>query len=266
MTRTPVIMHFHLLSQFASPYAALAVMGACAVVVSSRTSEQWLMSSRWGERLAGRLHVIPNPVDIERFHPAVSGASIRAELNLHDHYPVMALVNALEEWKGQADMLRAMPAILAHFPTARLLLVGADRQADYSTTLQKLIDELKLYSAVKLLGQRPDVPQILAAAHLAILASWRDAYPGAVSEAMASGRAVVATRSGGSEDMVTHGETGLLTPPRSPEALAQAVIALANDRMRLRDMGEKGRARIVSLCSPGAFMARIEALYQACLM
>jgi glycosyltransferase involved in cell wall biosynthesis len=97
------------------------------------------------------------------------------------------------------------------------------------------------------LGLKADTPELLALyrkANIFVLPTIADCSPLVILEAMAVGLPVIATRVGGIPEMVIHGETGLLIPPNSPEALSEAIRELAKDPMRRRAMGIAGRDRI----------------------
>ena len=88
-----------------------------------------------------------------------------------------------------------------------------------------------------LLGHREDIPQLMAAADLVCQASESEALPTALMEAAAAGRPVVATRVGGSAEVVDDQETGLLVPPGNSAALTSAIETLLTDTQRATEMG-----------------------------
>jgi len=266
LTGRPVVMHVQDLFQRPGFYMTLARWGAYAVIVPSAAAREWMLRSRWSLAAAAKIRVIPSPVDCDRFPPDVSVTRVRDELGLGGRYPVVAAVGALEEWKGQGDLIRAVPRVLQTFPTACFLIVGAERrEGEYLGELRRLAVELGVGHAVLLLGQRGDVPDILAASDIAVSPSWRDTFPGAVGEAMASGLPVVATQAGGSVDMVKEGVTGLLVEPCQPTQLAEALIELASDADRARAMGRAGREHIEALSSPQVFIEQMTAVFHEAL-
>jgi glycosyltransferase involved in cell wall biosynthesis len=89
--------------------------------------------------------------------------------------------------------------------------------------------------------------------------------PNAVLEAMAAGKPVVATRVGGVPEVVDDGVTGLLVPPRDPDALADAVVRLLRDPNRMRRMGQAGLERVRRHFSVEQMVRRTEALYEELL-
>jgi glycosyltransferase involved in cell wall biosynthesis len=119
------------------------------------------------------------------------------------------------------------------------LIVGGGERRDH---LLDQVRRLGLDSAVRLLGPRVDVEQLLAASDLFVCPSvWDEALGFVNLEAMAAGLPVVATRMGGIPEAVRDGETGLLVPPRDAAALAAAVKSLLDDPGRREAMGRAGR-------------------------
>jgi glycosyltransferase involved in cell wall biosynthesis len=91
--------------------------------------------------------------------------------------------------------------------------------------------------------------------------SLKEAFGLAVVEAMAMGKAVVATTTGGLPEVVAQGETGLLVPPGDVESLAAAVVSLLEDRVQREQMGRSGKARAQDRFSLDASVAQMEQLY-----
>ena len=111
-----------------------------------------------------------------------------------------------------------------------------------------LVDQLAarpaLRGRVHWLGARDDIPGLLKSADVLVLASLWEGMPNVVLEAMAAGRAVVATAVEGTVELVISGETGWLVPPRDPEALGRALLEAARDPGLCRRLGRNGRARV----------------------
>ena len=119
-----------------------------------------------------------------------------------------------------------------------VLLVG---EGPERRAVERLVDELGLSANVKLLGNRDDVPDLLATAETALLASDYEGCPLSVLEAMAAGVPVVATRVGGVPEIVADGETGLLVEPGQPDALAAAIGSVLEDPSLRYSLGREGQ-------------------------
>ncbi len=199
------------------------------------------------------VRVVYNPVDLHRFDPAaVDGHAIRRELGIAADASVLAVIAQLTPWKGQDDAIRTVAALSSLAPHTILLLVGSAKFAGsgtqfdnraYERTLHRLVGELGLGDRVRFLGERSDVPAVLAATDVLLLPSWREAFGRIAIEAMAIGVPVLASEVGGPAEIVREGRDGLLLPPRRPGVWAAALGQLVTDRERRSAMGREARER-----------------------
>jgi L-malate glycosyltransferase len=197
--------------------------------------------------------VIHNPVDLARFHPgAADGSVVRRELGIDPGATVLAVIAQLTPWKGQDDAVRALAGLRDRGHEATLLLAGSAKFAAAGTQydnvaferdLHLLVEELDLGERVRFLGERSDVPAVLAATDLLLMPSWREAFGRIAVEAMAVGVPVVATDVGGPPEIVEAGVEGLLLPPRQPDLWAREIGQLLTEDGRLGAMGGKAIRR-----------------------
>ena len=212
---------------------------------------------------AGKIEVIYSGTDTARFHPDVDGRAVRRELGLG---PDQALVTqvGVRSWRGNDDVLDAMARVHAQAPDARLCFVGAP-----PPRIALLLDKARqrgLDGVVSVLGHRDDVPEILAASDLVVDASYAGlGLTGSLREALAVETPVIGTALEGIPELVLDGETGLLVPPRNPDALAQAILRVLDNPSRARAMARAGRKRVEALFSLEAKLTRTEALYHRLL-
>jgi glycosyltransferase involved in cell wall biosynthesis len=183
-------------------------------------------------------------------HLGVDGSEFGPDDEARAHGPLrVALVGRLIEVKGQVHALRAFRSVRARHPDAELHLFGEGPDEE---ALRAEAASLGLADAVRLRGVVPveTLRRELAAAHLALQPSVTDAQgsvegvPNGVLEAMASALPVVATRHGGIPEAVRDGETGLLVAERDEDALARALVGLADAPERRAAMGAAGRRRV----------------------
>ena len=167
---------------------------------------------------AERIVVIPNGVDLKQFEPNGDPAAIRAELGIPAASPVAGMVGRLSAEKRVDLFLRAAQRVASRVPESRFLVIGGGNLLE---ELKALAGSMGLQSRVVFTGARPDVGALLAAMDLLVLASDFEGLPNSVMEAMAAGRPVVATDLGGCRELVAPGETGLLFPAGSAEALSE---------------------------------------------
>jgi glycosyltransferase involved in cell wall biosynthesis len=207
---------------------------------------------------------IYNGVDAENF--STSGTRTTGQVlqpfGIPTDVPLVGSVGRFRPQKGYADLLVAMKQVKENAPTARLLLVGdAELQADLEAKAMSLgLDEVVTFA-----GVRTDVPEILTALDVFVLASLWEGMPNAILEAMAAGLPVVATAVGGTPEVVVDGVTGLLVPPRDPTALAQAITRLLDDPDLRQRMGRAGRERVLQHFSVEQMVKRTQTLYEQLL-
>ncbi len=204
---------------------------------------------------ANKVFTIPNGVDVERYGLLVDGAEIRARLGLPTDGRLVTVVAKLMEQKGHRVLLEALPEVLGRHPDVRLVLAGEGPLRD-----EIVARAAALGIAVHLIGNRPEIPELLAASDLFVLPSLWEGLPMALLEAMASRLPVVATAVSGSRDVVVPGESGLLVAPGDAPALAGAMIDLLTDRARAQRLGEGARRRVET-----EFSARTQAERHAAL-
>ena len=173
--------------------------------------------------------VVAEGLDLDIFHPLAPDPALRAALALGANEPVITLVGGLVDWKGQDVLLDAAPRILAHYPQAHVLLVGAayGRDPSFAEAIARRAADPALHGRVRLLGSRSDVAGILALSDIVLHTSTTpEPFGRTFLEGMALGKAVIASNEGGPLDVIAHGVDGLLIAPRDPQVLADAVLQL----------------------------------------
>jgi glycosyltransferase involved in cell wall biosynthesis len=176
--------------------------------------------------------VIRNAVDVSAF-----------SRSLHDRAtPRLITVGRLKAPKDFLTLVRACSSLSEGSFEALIAGEGPDRPA-----VEAEILELELEGRVQLMGERFDVPALLADSDVFVLSSRSEGLPMAVLEAMAAGIPVVASNVGGVAELVVDGETGVLVPPGDVEALGAALRRLVVDRQLRRRLGAAGRARAEAL-------------------
>lgn len=188
-----------------------------------------------------KLLIAYNGIDVDAFSPG-AGSEARAQLGIAEDALVLGIFSIFGPFKGQALLLQAMPRILEAVPNAHLLLVG---DGDIRDELEHLTADLHLEQHVTFAGFRRETLPFYRALDVYVMASTQEPFGLVTVEAMACEKAVVGTNSGGTPEIIVEQETGLLVPPSQPEALADAVITLLRDPARCRDMGKKGRQRVL---------------------
>jgi len=203
-----------------------------------------------------------NGVDLERFDEATGGEAIRAELDIPADAPLAVVVGRLEPEKGHPTLIEAWPVVHHHFPSAHLLVVGEGSERDRLEGLAAAHLRAEICCAsVHFLGRREDVPQILAAADVVVMPSYREAQGLAIVEALAANRPVIASNVGGIPEMIRSGENGMLVPSQDPSALASAIALLFRDRALATRLAHAGHALVHEKFCVDDMLRDIEAIY-----
>jgi glycosyltransferase involved in cell wall biosynthesis len=172
--------------------------------------------------------------------------------------PRVLCIGRLIPIKGHLVLLRALVQARSRVPDISLDIAGRGALAP---ALQAHARELGLDDAVRFIGFVSPVETAIESAAIVVAPSLGEGFGMVALEAMERGRAVIASSVGGLPEIVADGETGLVVPPADPDALADALVALAGDLPRARAMGAAGRERALSLFTPERCAAQIEELY-----
>jgi glycosyltransferase involved in cell wall biosynthesis len=189
-----------------------------------------------------KIVVVPNCLDLRRYESLTDDGAVRSELRIPMAAPIVGTVSRLgEERKGIDRFLVMAAAVLRIRPDARFLIVG---DGALRPRLETLAHTLGVHDRVLFVGERTDVPRLLAAMTVFVMPSLSEGGPYTVLEACAMARPVVATPVGLVPDLIRDGENGLLAPIGDSAALARAVVRLLDDdALRLR-LGVAGRRAV----------------------
>ena len=232
-----------------------------AILCCSDAVRRSVVSRIGGKR--DQFTVIPFGVDVDRFES--TSAATRRELGLQDGGVVIGTVCRLvEPKKGLSILLQAMFELKRRLgkPPCQLLIVGDGPARE---TLESLRDRLTLSRWVVFTGMRRDIPRVLHSLDAFVLPSLYEGFGIAILEAMAVGKPVIATTVGGIPEFVVPGETAVLVEPGNVVALANAIESVLSNPDRARDMGAKGRARVLAHYGISTVVRQHEALYETCL-
>ena len=208
-----------------------------------------------------KIEVIYNGLDFSRLQvPVGTREEIRCRLGIPAAAPVLVVVANLIPYKGHEELLQAFARVTESFPEASLLVVGEDR--GIGGRLRAMARELGVHEKVHWLGLRRDVPRFLAAADIYVSASHEEGFSNAVLEALAAGKAVVATRVGGTPEMLEGGRLGLLVEPNDPGALAEALGRLLADPALREELGRRARESAKTLYAQGRMVENHLRLYR----
>ena len=167
---------------------------------------------------------IPAGVDLRKFDSEISGEKIREELKVDSNQILIGKIGVVRGWKGHNYFLEAIPLILKKIPYAKFVIVGD------GPGFKEIKSKVKLAgidNKVDLLGHREDVPEIMAALDVQVLASFAgEGTPQIIPQAFVMKTPVVATKIASIPDLLGQGERGILIEPENALSLAEGVLKL----------------------------------------
>ena len=201
------------------------------VAVSEFTKKAWIQTCGVPEN---RIRVIHNGIDIDRFRPRRPARTVRRELGIPPHSPVVGVTSRLHPRKGHRNLL-------AMIPDAHLVVTGDGKSAE---PLQREAARLGLQRSTHFLGTRRDVADVTQVYDVAVLPSERECFPFALLEAMALGKPVVAWKVGGVPELVRDGVDGRVVPFGRDSRFVEAVRQLLADEGMARRCGAEAAERV----------------------
>ena len=238
----------------------------CVLVQSSIMAD-----SLRAEGFRGRIEIIPNGVDTERFKPEVDTAvrqQIRQTLGIDPSAPVLIYVGAIEPRKGSDLLFAAWAKIAPELPNAHLILLGPRLDegdpalAGFQRKLDALIHASGAAERVHFMGRVDDVVPYLQAADLFVFPSRREGLPNVVLEAMATGLPVVTTPFVGLSAELGQAETHYLLANFDAEHLAQRIRQLLLEPSLAEQLGRNGRSWVETHLDLNNILDKYAALYR----
>lgn len=221
----------------------------------------------------GKIHekviTIINGVDTDLFNPCVDGSSVRKELNIKDSEIIIGIAGRIDPTKGQLYFLEAARDLVSKYDNLKFLIAGdafGKRLIEYKRKLDEFIAENNLGEKVIFIGARKDMPHVLAAMDIVVLASDAEGCGRVIFESMSSAKPMVGTNSGGTPEIIQDKETGLLVPPKDSKSLAKAINVLLSDQEFSKNMGEKGRKRVEDYFTIEEHVKKTEKIYEELLI
>ena len=209
----------------------------------------------------GRLHTVyygldSVPTKIQRW-------SLREELGIRESDPLIGIVARLHEQKGHVYLLQAMKLLIESYPATHLVIVGDGPLRSY---LEAFTKNLALEEHVHFLGYQQDGAKLMHAFDIFVHPSLYEGFGLAVLEAMMVGKPIVATRVSAIPELVIHGKTGLLVPPRDVGALADAICKLLENPSLAKELGRQARKRAEEHFSVGKMVDSTVRIYHRVLV
>jgi glycosyltransferase involved in cell wall biosynthesis len=198
--------------------------------------------------------VVHNGIPLAPFERATPGG-LRKALAGDTSRPIVLTLARLARQKGLGNLIEAATRV----PQALFVIAGDGPER---AQLEAQASARGIGGRVVFLGHRRDAPELLASCDVFVLPSLYEGLPVSVLEAMASGKPVVATRIGGTDEVIQDGQTGLLVPPGDPEGLAQAIQRILADRPLAERVGVEARARVHKEFSAETVAGRTAEIYE----
>jgi glycosyltransferase involved in cell wall biosynthesis len=267
----PVVVHTfhgHVLRGYFGPlttavYRALERRLAAAsdvLVAVSEAVKQDLVSLGVAE--GAKIRVIPLGLDLEPLAGALPRGSLRREAGVPDTAPLVGIVGRLAPIKDLGTFLRAAVVVRQALPSARFAVVG---DGEERARLEQECARLGLGPSLFFHGWRRDMASVYGDLDVVVNCSRNEGTPVALIEALAAARPVVATRVGGTPDLLGEGRRGRLVPPGDPEALASAVLEALRGGEAVAARAREGQAYVMGHHSSRRLVDDVDALYRELL-
>jgi glycosyltransferase involved in cell wall biosynthesis len=241
-------------SSFARP--TRAVNGATMRWDDADLAVSEIVRDSLSEARRARTEVLVHGIDLDAVRSRADRLGVRAEFGIQDDVFVVGTVANLRRQKDYPNLLAAARLLADRGVRVRFLTVG---QGPLEAEIHAEHARLGLEGVVDLLGERADAVRVMSGCDAFVLASDNEGLPVAIMEALALGLPIVATAVGGLPEAVD-ATNGILVPPKDPDALADALGALAGDPERRADLG-RGAAATATRFDIGRTVERLESLY-----
>jgi glycosyltransferase involved in cell wall biosynthesis len=217
-----------------------------------------------GDGRAADVSVVYNGVDLAAFAPGESGF-LRERFSLGPESRVIGYVGLITRRKGIEYLIQAFDLVRKGYPEARLVIIGGHRtgEEDYLAELKALISSRSLDGNILFTGPLADVREALHSLDIVVLPSLEERCSRTLIESLACGKAVVATRVGGTPEIIEHDRSGLLVDPRNAVSLAAEMQRLLGDDDFREGIARVGRSRAEMLFDINANIEKVREVYRA---
>ncbi len=206
-----------------------------------------------------RITTVPTGIDLEKFSPAGPLAELPLPSGPPDA-PVVGMVSVLRSWKGHSTFLEAAHRLRDEGFAARFVIVG---EGPMHSVITQQIAELGLAEFVRLAGHREDVPDVLRALNVLVIASTRhEGVPQIGLQALACRTPVLGSDVGGTPEIIRAGDTGRIFPAGDAAALAAAIRAACTETAATQAMAQRGRQMVEGSHSLDHMLDRLEEIYR----
>jgi glycosyltransferase involved in cell wall biosynthesis len=214
--------------------------------------------------------LVHNGIDISRFQKSMTAfdrSKFCHNWRIPEESVLVGSVGAITPLKGHEDFLRAAVYVRRMVPRSHFIIAGVDGSAGQKirAELEKLVHKLDLSGRVTFIGRLDDITELYNALTVFVSASHTESFGLAIVEAMAAGVSVVATKTEGAQEIIKHGQTGLLVPVSDTNALAGSIIGLLNEKELRENLARSARASVSTRFSLQQMVDETVKIYSAVL-
>lgn len=192
-------------------------------------------------------------------------AVVRSEFGIPPEAPIIGMVARMEPQKDYQTLAGAAARLRSLHPEARFLIVGGvsalEEYRRHFAVVQEWLDGYGVRDRFIFTDYRSDVGHLMLAMDVFVLSTHNEGLPLVILEAMAAGLPVVASEVDGVPEVIRHGATGLLAPPKDPDGLAAEIGKLLGDASLRRALGERARDAVARRFTVEGFGAAMRAVY-----
>lgn len=212
----------------------------------------------------GSIVVVPSGIEQGKI-PDGPDSSVRRELGVSADAPVVGWVGRMVPQKAPLHFVQMAALVHATHPDTVFVMVGDAAFETQPLERETRAEASRLEVGIRFLGYRADAPRVASAFDVHVVSSLYEGLGRGLTEAMASGRPVVATAVNGVRDLVAPGSTGLLAPPNDPAALAACVRWMLDHPEERREMGQRGRRRVSGMFDQATMCEMLDRVYAGML-
>jgi glycosyltransferase involved in cell wall biosynthesis len=209
-----------------------------------------------------KILVIDNGIDLQKFANQKRNNELRKSFGFNGNHKIIGTVASLTEEKGHIYLLKAARQVIDKYPECRFLIVGDGGQRQF---LEEKTPHLGLTGKILFTGSRKDVPEILSILDVFVLPSLKEGLPMALLEAQAAKVPVIATSIGAIPDVIEHGVTGLLVPPKNYETIADSILRILSNEYSAQEMAQKGFEKVQNYFSSQTMSEKYLRVYEEVL-
>lgn len=206
-----------------------------------------------------RLQLIYNGVDLNILDEVfINLPSLREELSLNNDF-LVGCIGRFAEVKGQRYLLKAIAEVIKVHNKIKFLLIGS---GPLEKELRDLTKALGISDNIIFLDSRRDIPQMMHSVDLYVVPSLQEGLSITLLEALAMEKPTIATTVGGNPEVIIHEESGILIPPKDHKAIAKSIIRLFENKDKAKELGIKGRLRVIERFNIKENVSKTQSLYE----